>query len=144
MVNSQYWILMPFVCACTEGQNLKKNRVLLVWQIDKAKYLRKFFLFDMGVYVSKIFYVVSKLTVGWEQQGNVFVILKCVSMMKLFRLLRYDLRVRNKIIKLDLDPRKDDYASPMSSYKCMLRLTWMLVSALPYKSKFNFDFFFFF
>ena len=37
--------------------------------------------------------------------------------------------------------RRDDDISPMLSYKCMLRPTWMLISALQHKSKFNFEFF---
>ena len=41
---------------------------------------------------------------------------------------------------LDVDPRRDDDASPMS-YRCMLRPTWMLISALQHKSKFNFELF---
>ena len=41
--------------------------------------------------------------------------------------------------KLDVDPRRDDDASPMSSYGCMLRPTWM-ISSLWHKSKFNFEF----
>ena len=44
--------------------------------------------------------------------------------------------------KLDVDPRRDDDASPMSSYRCLLRLTWMISSLRhksKYKSKFNFD-----
>ena len=40
--------------------------------------------------------------------------------------------------KLDVDPRRDDDASPMSSYRCMLRPTRM-ISALRHKSKFNFE-----
>ena len=43
------------------------------------------------------------------------------------------------IFKLDVDPRRDDDASPMSSYRCKLRPTWMLISALWHKSKFNFE-----
>ena len=43
-----------------------------------------------------------------------------------------------KKIKLDVDPRRDDDASPMSSYRCMLRPTRM-ISALRHKSKFNFE-----
>ena len=41
--------------------------------------------------------------------------------------------------RLDVDPRRDDDASPMSSYGCMLRPTWM-ISSLWHKSKFNFEF----
>ena len=45
--------------------------------------------------------------------------------------------------KLDLDPRRDDDASPMSSYGCLLRPTWMISSlwhkSNSYKSKFNFE-----
>ena len=40
--------------------------------------------------------------------------------------------------QLDVDPRRDDDASPMSSYRCMLRPTRM-ISALRHKSKFNFE-----
>ena len=39
-----------------------------------------------------------------------------------------------KILKLDVDPQRDDDASPMSSHRCMLRPTWM-ISALQHKSK---------
>ena len=35
--------------------------------------------------------------------------------------------------KLDVDPQRDDDASPMSTYRCMLRPTWM-ISALQHKS----------
>ena len=38
---------------------------------------------------------------------------------------------------LDVDPRRDDDASPMSLYRCMLRPTWMIL-ALRQKSKFEF------
>ena len=45
---------------------------------------------------------------------------------------------------IDVDSRRDDDASPLSSYRFMLRPTWM-ISALwqksKYKSKFNFDLF---
>ena len=44
--------------------------------------------------------------------------------------------------ELDVDPRRDDDASPMSSYRCLLRPTWMISSLWhksKYKSKFNFD-----
>ena len=41
-------------------------------------------------------------------------------------------------LKLDVDPRRDDDASLMSSYGCMLRPTRM-ISALRNKSKFNFE-----
>ena len=40
--------------------------------------------------------------------------------------------------ELDVDPRRDDDTSPMSTYKCMLRPTRM-ISALRHKSKFNFE-----
>ena len=43
--------------------------------------------------------------------------------------------------KLDVDTQRDDDASPMSSYRCMLRPTWMLISALQHKSKYNFKLF---
>ena len=39
--------------------------------------------------------------------------------------------------KLDVDPQRDDDASPMSTYMCMLRPTWMLISALQHKSKYK-------
>ena len=42
------------------------------------------------------------------------------------------------IDELDVDPRRDDDASPMSSYGCMLRPTYM-ISALWHKSKFNIE-----
>ena len=29
--------------------------------------------------------------------------------------------------KLDVDPQRDDDASPMSTYRCMFRPTWMLI-----------------
>ena len=40
------------------------------------------------------------------------------------------------ILKLDVDPQRDDDASPMSSYRCMLRPTWM-ISALQHNSKYK-------
>ena len=47
-------------------------------------------------------------------------------------------------LKLDVDPRRNDHASPMSSYRFILRRTWT-ISALwhksKYKSKFYFKFF---
>ena len=50
-----------------------------------------------------------------------------------------------KLTKLDIDSRRGDDASPMSSYRCMLGPTWILISALQhkskYKSKFNFELF---
>ena len=39
-------------------------------------------------------------------------------------------------IKLDVDPQRDDDASPMSTCRCMLRPTWM-ISALQHKSKYK-------
>ena len=45
------------------------------------------------------------------------------------------LKFRN-INQLDVDPQRDDDASPMSSYRCMLRPTWM-ISALQHKSKYK-------
>ena len=39
--------------------------------------------------------------------------------------------------QLDVDPQRDDDASPMSTYRCMLRPTWMLISALQHKSKYK-------
>ena len=44
--------------------------------------------------------------------------------------------------KLDVDPQRDDDASPISSYRWLLRPTWMISSLWhksKYKSKFNFD-----
>ena len=38
--------------------------------------------------------------------------------------------------KLDVDPQRDDDASPMSTYRCMLSPTWM-ISALQHKSKYK-------
>ena len=38
--------------------------------------------------------------------------------------------------KLDVDPQRDDDASPMSTYRCMLKPTWM-ISALQHKSKYK-------
>ena len=38
--------------------------------------------------------------------------------------------------KLDVDPQRDDDASPISTYRCMLRPTWM-ISALQHKSKYK-------
>ena len=38
--------------------------------------------------------------------------------------------------KLDVDPQRDDDASPMPTYRCMLRPTWM-ISALQHKSKYK-------
>ena len=52
-------------------------------------------------------------------------------------LYQLDIVLLNKM-KLDVDPRRDDDASPMSSYRCMLRPTRM-ISALRHKSKFNFE-----
>ena len=40
------------------------------------------------------------------------------------------------IRELDVDPQRDDDASPMSTYRCMLRPTWM-ISALQHKSKYK-------
>ena len=40
------------------------------------------------------------------------------------------------MIELDVDPQRDDNASPMTSYRCMLRPTWM-ISALQHKSKYK-------
>ena len=40
------------------------------------------------------------------------------------------------INKLDVDPQRDDDASPMSTYRCMLRPTWM-ISGLQHKSKYK-------
>ena len=34
------------------------------------------------------------------------------------------------IYELDVDPRRDDDASPMSSYRCMLRPTWMFMDRM--------------
>ena len=49
----------------------------------------------------------------------------------------------NSYQELDVDPRRDDDASPMSSYRCLLRPTWMISSlwhkSNKYKSKFNFE-----
>ena len=39
-------------------------------------------------------------------------------------------------MKLDVDNQWDDDASPMSTYRCMLRPTWM-ISALQHKSKYK-------
>ena len=39
-------------------------------------------------------------------------------------------------LKLDVDPQRDDNASPMSTYRCMLRPTWM-ISVLQHKSKYK-------
>ena len=33
-------------------------------------------------------------------------------------------------LELDVDPRRDDDASPMSSYRCMLRPTWMFMDRM--------------
>ena len=41
-----------------------------------------------------------------------------------------------RLSKLDVDPQRDDDASPMSTYRCMLRPTWM-ISALQHKSKYK-------
>ena len=45
--------------------------------------------------------------------------------------------ITDKYIILDVDPQRDDDASPMSTYRCMLRPTWMLISALQHKSKYK-------
>ena len=34
------------------------------------------------------------------------------------------------IYELDVDPRRDNDASPMSSYRCMLRPTWMFMDRM--------------
>ena len=39
-------------------------------------------------------------------------------------------------IQLDVDPQRDDDASPMSTCRCMLRPTW-IISALKHKSKYK-------
>ena len=39
-------------------------------------------------------------------------------------------------IKLDVDPQRDDDASPMSTYRCMSRPTWM-ISALQHNSEYK-------
>ena len=39
-------------------------------------------------------------------------------------------------VELDVDPQRDDDASQMSTYRCMLRPTWM-ISALQRKSKYK-------
>ena len=39
--------------------------------------------------------------------------------------------------KLDVDPQRDGDASSMSIYRCMLRPTSMLISALQHKSKYK-------
>ena len=38
--------------------------------------------------------------------------------------------------ELDVDPQRDDDASPMSTYRCMLRPTWM-ISLLQHMSKYK-------
>ena len=43
--------------------------------------------------------------------------------------------------KLDVDSQSSDDASPMLSYRFIFRPTWMLISALHHKSKFNFEHF---
>ena len=43
---------------------------------------------------------------------------------------------KNSWRKLDVDPQRDDDASPMSTYRCMLRPTWM-ISAYQHKSKYK-------
>ena len=35
----------------------------------------------------------------------------------------YGILMANRQIKLDVDPQRDDDASPMSSYRCLLRPT---------------------
>ena len=37
---------------------------------------------------------------------------------------------KRKKIELDVDPRRDDDASPMSLYRCMLRPTWMFIDRM--------------
>ena len=39
-------------------------------------------------------------------------------------------RFEKGIIKLDVDPRRDDNASPMSPYRCMLRPTCMFMDRM--------------
>ena len=34
--------------------------------------------------------------------------------------------LKNLDCKLDVDPQRDDDASPMSTYRCMLRPTWII------------------
>ena len=41
-----------------------------------------------------------------------------------------------KLVQLDVDPKRDDDASPMSTYRCMLRPTWM-ISTPQHKSKYK-------
>ena len=45
-------------------------------------------------------------------------------------------KINPRKTKLDVDPQRDDDASPMSSYRCMLRPTSM-ISALQHKSKYK-------
>ena len=45
--------------------------------------------------------------------------------------------IKDIIKKLDVDPQRGDDASPMSTYGCMLRPTWMLIWALQHKSKYK-------
>ena len=52
------------------------------------------------------------------------------------KITEYLLKIIEIQIKLDVDPQRDDDASPMSSYRCMLRHTWM-ISALQHKSKYK-------
>ena len=42
-------------------------------------------------------------------------------------LLKFLFKKKGSYKKLDVDPQRDDDASPMSTYRYMLRPTWMLI-----------------
>ena len=44
--------------------------------------------------------------------------------------MEWNSQIANKRKQLDVDPRRDDDASPMSSYRCMLRPTWMFMDRM--------------
>ena len=52
------------------------------------------------------------------------------------RLPGYRCPLQRHLWRLDVDPQRDDDASPMSTYRCMLRPTWM-IWALQHKSKYK-------
>ena len=61
--------------------------------------------------------------------------LNCIYIAHL-NVLKWILETFECTFKLDVDPQRDDDASPMSTYRCMLRPTWM-ISALQHKSKYK-------
>ena len=81
----------------------------------------------------------SVFTQGHEQRLLISKSEMNLSLFFFFCLFQKDSRevsYSNKTYKLDVDPQRDDDASPMSTYRCMLRPTWM-ISALQHKSKYK-------